>query len=219
MLLAPLNAAPDVPRALVVYHHGAGELAESLLRDPLKSEIVRAILSQGWMLASADAHGDNWGNAASTKDYAELSDAIAAHRRVSSTLVLSQSMGGLSGLEYVATHPNVKGWAGIYPACSIEAMRASPQWTAEVESAHSNDDAASLDPISVEPGRYSGLRMRFYASHQDTAVIRRTNSDAFAARVKGQAIECEVVDCTGEHGDPSHFRTDDLISFFRRCLK
>jgi hypothetical protein len=60
--------------------------------------------------------------------------------------------------------------------------------------------------------------MRFYASPDDTSVSKAQNSDAMATLVGAYAAENDVVACTGNHGDASHFQSADLRDFFTRCL-
>lgn len=220
LLLVPTGHDSAKPTPLVIYHHGAGENHTALLRDKLKADLVKAMLAEGWLLAGADAHGENWGRPEVVADYADLYDHVRATHKVSAVLHLGQSMGGLSSLQTVAARQiPAAGWAGIYPVCSIENLHGLGRFAKIIEQAHGGPGKwAPRDPVGLPPESFKGVPMRFYASYGDTIVPQGPNTDAMAARVKAAAAECEVIECQGDHGHPSHFQSADLIAFFKRCL-
>lgn len=227
LLLFPGDYATAKPSPLVIYHGGVGETASASRTDALKQSLIQAILDAGYIVAASNAHGDNWGNDDALADYLELYRFTRLCLDISRTVLLSQSMGGCSGLLTAADRPfAIKGWAGIYPVCDLRSIYDLGGLTASIKTAYSiaadgsNYDAqtAGHDPILQPATDYSGLRMRFYASDGDTIVPKADNSDNMAALVGATATEYEVVACSGNHGDASHFQAEDLIAFFDRCV-
>jgi hypothetical protein len=226
---ATMYLVPTAPQngTLVVYHHGVGENEDAWLADTLKDTVRDALLADGYILAGSNAHDENWGNAASVADYNALYADAAARFTLTKVMFLSQSMGGLSGLNCVvdSTIP-VAGWAGIYPVCSLADMFANNAgaYAAAIRAAYGiaadgSDYAAKTagcDPLLVAATEYT-IPMRFYASAADTVVGKTANSDAMSAHVADNTPEESVVVCSGDHGDPSHFQPSDLIAFFERC--
>ncbi len=186
------------------------------------------MLDAGFILARTAAFGENWGCQRACDAHVDLHALVKNHFSIGAILYLSQSMGGYTGLLCLAQQkiPGVVGWAGIYPACNLHNLYDSRQFTAEIRAAYdietdgSNYDAktAGHDPVLLKPNDFRGTRMRFYASYGDTVVSRAENTDKFAALVRSTALESQVIDCTGNHGDHSHFQPNDLISFFKRCM-
>jgi hypothetical protein len=74
-----------------------------------------------------------------------------------------------------------------------------------------------MDPELRPASQYPDIPVRFYASPGDTAVPMAPNSDLFSQKWDGKTSEHEVVVCSGNHGDPSHFQPDDFLAFLMRC--
>lgn len=194
---------------LVVYHHGSGERERALLTDRLKADVVRALLVAGYSIAASDARGNNWGSAAAVGDYRALVEALPDF---AAPVHFAQSMGGLTGLLSIGQGISAAGWFGIYPVCNLADMAAGPY-------AEAITDAGAVDnPLDLESFAFAGLPMRFYASPEDTVVAKAENTDAMVALVASVAAEAEVVECRGDHGDPSHFQPDDVLAFVGRCF-
>lgn len=207
--------------ALCIYHHGSGE-SYNAIGAGLKGGVVDAILAAGWILASSSAHGENWGNAASLLDYEKLYYYISDEHAISHLVHFSQSMGGLSGLNTVArrTIP-ADGWFGIYPICSLAAAHAGA-FSNGINAAYNLGNYATLtagfDPALNDASQYAGVPMRFYASPDDTLVPKVDHTDVFRTLIAADPAEHELVTCTGNHGDASHFQPADVVSFLGRCI-
>jgi hypothetical protein len=227
-LLFPRQWDEHTPLDLIIHHHGAGELADGIFTDALKVSLVEDLVAEGWLVAAADAGGNNWGNDTALATYPELYRYISGRWPVRKTVAFSQSMGGLSGLLGVAEHRvPYRGWAGIYPVCNLRDMydQGSECRESLVQAYGLAADGGDYGPKTLDhdptllPGAaFAGLPMRFYASPEDRVVGTAANSDRMAGLVRGHASECEVVLCQGDHGHPSHFQSSDLRAFIRRCL-
>ena len=224
----PAGYDSTVATPVILYHHGVGGNEDAPFRDTNLRATTLALLAAGYVVASSDAGNDldnwgNWGNQAAIDSYLSLYKYVHSQITVSGVLVLSQSMGGLTGLLSIAAGDiSVDGWAGIYPACNLADMYTGV-YSGNIDTAYSisGDYAAKTaghDPLLLPASSWSGVPMRFYASPSDTVVDSANNSDAFSALVAGDVPESTVVAATGDHGDASHFQNADLIAFFARCL-
>lgn len=228
MVLYPPNYIGN-PAPLCLYHGGMGETCNAPKMDMLKDDLIQDILNAGYIVASSSAHGNNWGNSASLTDYILLHEYVSHCHRITRTVLLSQSMGGCSGLLTLANRPfEIKGWAGIYPICNLrsyyygdnEKLKSSLSEAYGISESGDDYSVKTIgnDPLLVPSESYAEVRMRFYASDEDTVVPKSSNTDLMHEKVKPFALESHVVDCRGDHGDPSHFQSDDLLAFFDRCL-
>lgn len=210
---------------LIIYHGGTGETMSAPRTDTLKQTLITYLLSNGYAIVASNAHGNNWGNDASLADFVELHTWAKSQITPSVTLLLSQSMGGMSGLLTAAARPfAIAGWAGIYPVCNLADCYTNPTFETQINTAYNipgggtyAEQTAGHDPVLLSASAFAGLRMRFYASASDTIVSKTNNSDAMATLVDATATENDVVVCSGDHGDTSHFQPADLIAFFNRC--
>lgn len=228
MIAPPLSSTkPTTAQGLVIYHFGMGETSTAPMTDTRKNALIEAVRVAGYIVASTSDHGNNCGNAAGLADYIELLNYCVDIWKVNRIIHLSQSMGGLSGLLTASNRTlPVRGWAGIYPVCNLQNFHDNVTFTADVRTAYgiAGDDSdyatktAGHDPVLLSASLYGGLRMRFYASPDDVVVPKVDNSDVMSALVAGKAAENTIVVCSGDHGDPSHFQSADLISFLDRCV-
>ena len=221
----PYNAA--VPTPFLMYHHGSSETYSSLLDDALKTTTVDALLDAGYICAGISAGATNWGNQDACDAYEDLYNTVKASYNISHVLFLSQSMGGMTGLVCLAQQnvPYVIAWAGIYPACNLTKIYASSPFTGDINTAYSCNSIPSCaiayaghDPCLFTYDAYRSVSMRFYASEGDTSVIKADNTDVFQAIVAGTRPESDIVVCTGNHGDVSHFQPADLVAFYERNI-
>lgn len=197
---------------LLIYFHGSGETIESIKADTQKRPIFERLKSEGYIVAYSNAHGNAWGNQASVNDYKQLSDYLHHKYTIIDTVFLSQSMGGLAGLQTVANgNVPVKCWGGIYPAIDIEALDAL--------GIHPNIKTAFPDKSQIKKHNpihrtAYDIPMRIYASTGDTIVPTASNTEPFVATNP----RVEWVKTVGDHGDQSNFQVDDLASFYKECL-
>lgn len=228
LIAPPLNdTKPTTAQGLVIYHFGMGETSTAPMTDTRKTALIEAVRAAGYIVASTSDHGDNCGNSAALADYIELLNYCMDVWKVKRVIHLSQSMGGLSGLLTVSNRAlPVRGWAGIYPVCNLQNFHDNVTFTAAVRTAYgiAGDDSdyaaktAGHDPVLLNGSKFGGLRIRFYASPDDVVVPKVNNTDVMKALVAGTTLESDVVVCSGDHGDASHFQSADLISFLDRCV-
>ncbi len=229
MILRPYGLADGTAAPMVIYHHGVGENALSLIGDTLKEDVIAGLGGVGYRVISSGANGDNWGNQASLDDYYTLYNAFAgAGVNTNALYFLSQSMGGCSGLLGLALDtrysPLPTKWYGIYPVCSLANMFGGNAGTfaASIRAAFGiasdgsdySTKTAGYDPLLVSAASFDNKYLRFIASPSDTVVSKSANSDAMSSHVSGHALANTVVTSSGDHGDPSNFRPQDVLDFY-----
>lgn len=187
-----------VPRdsngALVVYLHGAQASYRAILNDPETSSLTAGLLDAGYTVASADAEGDAWGNAASVTDYGDLIDRTSAEYDLSATYLIGESMGGLAAAQ-LADREDVRAWVGIYPVCDPSTIT-EPDLVKSI--------AASGTTITG-PLAWPNTPRMVWASYGDTLVPTAENAEACGG---------EFIETTGNHGDPSNFDGAAVVRFF-----
>ena len=212
VLFVPTEKTPKV----VVYTHGSGERVENIFRDPKKEPVFNTLLNAGYAVATTDAHGDNWGSAASERDQLALVRALR-RRGLGEVYVLALSMGGFNGLALLDDVP-VKAWAGIFPACDLRSVYELGLYPGQIRTAYDRtgprlgDAMARRSPVGFDPP--DGLPMRFWASPDDRVIPKRENTDRCAALARERGARVEVTTTTGDHGDPSNYDAGAVLRLF-----
>lgn len=219
----PYSAGTATP--LLMYHHGSNEDEGALLDDALKADTVVALIDAGYICCGI-ATGNNWGSQTACNYYPDLYYTVDLYYNLSYTIFLSQSMGGLTGLLCLAQNevPGVIAWAGIYPAVNLGAIYTEGTFASAIDTAYSctstTYDAKTYghDPCLKWGKAFRNAPMRFYASPDDVTIVKSTNTDVFQAIISSSCSESTIVECTGAHGNPSHFQPADLVAFYERAL-
>ena len=73
------------------------------------------------------------------------------------------------------------------------------------------------NPISQPASLFAGVPMLFTASPGDTTTPKTVHTDAFRTHL-GSVTPTYLITVTGNHMDPSHFRAQDALNFFRANL-
>lgn len=212
MLLVPTDKTPKV----VVYTHGSGERVDNIFRDPKKEPVFNTLLNAGYAVATTDAHGDNWGSAASERDQLALVRELR-ERDLAEVYVLALSMGGFNGLQLL-DDVSVKAWAGIFAACDLRSVYELGLYPGQIRTAYDRtgprlgDAMARRSPVDFDPP--DGLPMRFWASPGDRVIPKPENTDRCAALARERGARVEVTTTTGDHGDPSNYDAAGVLRLF-----
>jgi hypothetical protein len=200
-------ATPTEPNGrAVLYVHGVGEDHRSILTSPMLSPLANALLEAGYTVAASNGAGNAWGNLADLQAHAAL--AAALQGRGLALYVLAQSMGGVAATQLIdVVRPQA--WAGIFPVCDVSSVHRLDRYAASIDAAWPQGA-----PGPVRAQNVQGLRMIFWHSPQDTQVPKAENTDVCAAQARLAGADVEVVETTGDHGDPSNFDPDRLLAAF-----
>lgn len=199
-------------RDAIVWIHGAGANQWAATGVPLSESVTTTLLRHGYTIAASDADGNNWGNARSQQAQLALVQRLKADG-FTRLFVIAQSMGGLDALHLIdQTH--LSAWVGIYPVCNLRTMNYGVFAPSIRRAYGSAESRAFAQDSPLIPAHVSGLRMLFFASPQDTTVLKSTNTDLCAARLRSEGADVKVVTTTGPHGARSDYRPAELLRFF-----
>lgn len=214
----------------VIYCHGRTELASHLTSDADKAAIVTRLTDEGYLLAASDAAGDNWGNQAAQDSYDALRAYLDTNHAPGAYAFWAQSMGGLAALLLAARgFTGLVGVYGAFPVCSLANMfngNVGTTYPPSIRTAYGiasdgsdySTKTAGFDPLLKAASLYRRMPMRFVASAGDTKVNKAANSDAMSAHVAAQLVEHDVITHTGDHGDASVHKPQDVSDFMARCF-
>lgn len=210
------------PVKLVIYFHGSGTPQLDPFTDANSKYVIDKLLSEGYIVATSQAHGNAWGNQASQDDYLALYNYIIAAYNISDVIFVGHSMGGIPSLNMIAknTIPAVTKWYGIYPATNLSEAYFTEGFASAIETAYGFSGGANYaaatsgnDPNLYAGSVYVGKKYTMTASPGDLTIIKTTNSDLINTKFTGAGIDSYIVTASGIHGDISHFIPKHIASF------
>jgi pimeloyl-ACP methyl ester carboxylesterase len=215
---------------LIVFCHGSGEsLAGGWVHNSVdgRRQISMRALSEGYSVAYCDARGESWGNQSSVDAVSALvARARSLNPGLTKVIFYGHSMGGAVSVNAVVRGgiSGVAGWMGTDAVANLQSLYDhgyTGVYDAYGVAPDGSDFAAKTagyDPIYHPASAFAGLRMRWYASPDDTAVTKSDNSDTLHAVAESTAAEAVIVTQSGVHGSPFHFiPLDDFSAFWARC--
>lgn len=217
------------PLALMFHGDGSDELAFN--SDPTYPTMRRAFAAAGYICMSVGiaANKSTWGSQAAVDAYFGGWQYIYDKCRISNTVFLGCSMGGIESLNSLSKGaiPGVVAWIGYSPTTSLATAYAGA-WTAKITTSYGINGGnpyatatAGYDPLLAAPDAFRKVPMLFAAATDDAVVPKTSNTDALVARVTGVAPE--VVSLTGITGGhsyaPSQSVLNQMIAFADKYAK
>lgn len=194
---------PERPNGdVVVYFHGAGQTATTIVDDPETSGLVDGLVAAGYTVAARDAGGNSWGDGPSVRDYLDLVDDLQRSSSGGRVFLVAESMGAIAAAQ-VAGRADVAAWVAIYPVCDLSTID-EPGLKAQIRAVYGAELPARFSPVS-----WPDVPVATWASPDDTIVDAATNGRQCTGRVSG--VFSSTV---GEHGDVSNFDGPAVIAFF-----
>lgn len=210
------------PVKLVIYFHGSGANQLDPFTDPNSKHVIDKLLSEGYIVATSQAHGNAWGNQASQDDYLALYNYVNSAYNIMDVVYIGHSMGGLASLSMLSknTIPKAKIWYGIMPVTNLADAYSVPAFITPIETAYSFSGGANYaaatagyDPQLLVTSTYAGSKYTMTASASDVTVSKTNNSDLFNTKLTTGSIQSSVITATGVHGDISHFIPKSVYRF------
>lgn len=203
------------PKGVALYFHGQNGGVDNRMDEPWLQSLVRS----GWIVASSDFHTDSWGNEASTEDTENL---IAWTEEQTDNapirLYVSGSMGATVSLNAM-THgigaPPC--WYGVKPAVDLTKMDNVPGADRIIREAFGGAVPYDRNPVNQISSMPTQTRYRVVTSPEDTWVRESENASRLAAGLEARGADVSVLLVHGTHDDPSHFDSEDLVSFADSC--
>lgn len=223
------DSTVSYPLALMFHGDGSDELAFN--SDPTYPTMRRAFASAGYICMSVGiaANKSTWGSQAAVDAYFGGWQYIYDKCRISNTVFLGCSMGGIESLNSLSKGniPGVVAWIGYSPTTSLATAYASA-WTAKINTSYGINGGnpyatatAGYDPLLAAPDAFRKVPMLFAHATDDAVVPKSSNTDALVARVTG--VASEVVSLTGITGGhsyaPSQSVLNQMIAFADKYAK
>lgn len=214
---------PARPNGKLVFAlHGHGSTGEVISRTSYMMDSWQALNDAGFTIAFPDFGGNSWANDAA------MAYLVEAHRILTAecygldpeVYLYGISMGGGTSLTAIAKRIiPVRAAYLAHPSCDMRSRWANPATWPTLQTAYAGVEADMLDnnPMSQPPSLFAGVPMLFTASPGDTTTPKAEHTDAFRALL-GSVTPNYLITVTGDHMDPSHFRAQDALNFFRANL-
>ncbi|KIQ15347.1 alpha/beta hydrolase family protein [Rhodococcus sp. MEB064] len=222
----PKNYDSRRPAPAILFCHGTGRVGGVTFDDVETRGYWQGLVDAGYIVMSADAQANAWGNPLSVTDYEDLGNYAWNHLAVSGFLVLSQSMGGMPGLNLLRKRvlPGVFGWYGTAPVCNLKAEYdltfADQIKTAYGIAADGSDYAAKTaghDPMLAAPEEFGGLPMRSMSYDSDAVVPPQTNVIQLLTKLAPYTPEASYTGIAGTaHIGSQAFNVADTTAFAKR---
>lgn len=194
-IAVPTNIDENNPPRIVIYNHGSNTRVTENLDDQFMKDLQtygEEYTRSNLIFAASNAHGENWGNAASIQDNLNMVEWIRNNYSTSrETFVIGFSMGGLPAMHYVAKYPE-----DISKVALLAPTTRSHEWN------KSNIDV--LDNIEVQ----------IWHGTKDVN-IGVTNSRSFVSNMAKLGKEITLIELEGK----THFDLDteyrkEVLDFF-----
>jgi hypothetical protein len=221
----PVNCPSNNP-TVVVYLHGAWGYAQSQENPWVLgsyTNTVRALATNGWIVAAPYMKGDAWGNSTNTAAVSNFVAFCTNQFRSTNVYVIGESMGGPPALKILTTSPVVSKFYGISPVCALSNMWRHATFTNAVTGSYGITDAASFvtltagyDPAGFSSGAFAGKHLKIAASPADTSVDKTLNADALSNRVASASAYFAITNVAGAaHGASALIIPADIVDFFQ----
>jgi len=197
-------------RGIVLYVHGNRQTEREVLSGRNVAPLTAKLLDAGYTVVSSFGAGNAWGNQESVGVYRQIVAHVRSMTDADDLYIMGESMGGLASLQLAASVPDVKAWVGFYPVCDARSVMGQEDLREGIESAY----PSGVGIETVTPVTMPSVPMAFWHSPDDTRVSKAENTDKCAADARKAGAQVAVTTTTGNHGDPSNFDAEQIISFF-----
>jgi alpha-beta hydrolase superfamily lysophospholipase len=203
------------PVGLVVYLHGIDDDHTVLQSDDKRIQLVRRLVTDGYVVAASDAHFNAWGNPESQDDYVSLAAELTRRYGTPRTFLLAESMGGVAGTQILASDriPHLLGMAAVSPLIDLDVARGTEQESSLRRAYGGSLPTGVANPAAQPASAFAGTHLRFYLAAEDELVVSADNADPLVARLRNVA-DVSVVACSGGHVDSSCFQAEDVAGWF-----
>ena len=224
----PASYKSQNPTPWIIYNHGWGQTISSILADDPQGGFVRSLAAAGFVVIASEYRNQScWGDQECAEDIANLQTVWRSQLNLlPQPFVIGESMGGIVTWNAIS-HGSLKPLAvvGIYPACSLAAMFATPAFAPTVETAYDFTSPAGyatatrgFDPMLAPSTIFLDIPIQIWASYSDQSVLRSQNEDPFADAINAVGGSVTIHTSHGNHGDPTNFQARAVISFFTSRL-
>lgn len=235
-VVVPRSYDSRQPTPLVIYCHGAGSDQSQMTSSTLGAQqALAALLSAGFIVASAQQHNDNWGSLTSQDDVITLYNWVKARYSLSGApCLLAASMGTLSALNLVSHGRLPVSAVGIIDGvCNLAWQYANGSngtttdkagiitaWGLAADGSDYASKTSGYDPLltaTSTPAAFRGLPMLFTSSPDDTRVPEVENANKIVPLLSpyGQVTHVEHA---GTHTADPAWTVPNFPAFFTASI-
>ena len=214
----------------VISFHGITEDDNSQIGSSYTS-VNEALLADGYLVAAPRMRGsysspDTCGNAqgqAAIEDLYKRLQELGCNRKV---YFFGVSMGGMAAT--IALQKGIIPVAAAYLAQPVQdlasAYNTASAYQTTIKNAWSNNISLvnAADPMQKAASAWLGIPVLFTASSSDTTVSKSTHTDAMRSKLGTTYATWNnpnwLYPASGNHGDVSHFRVNEMLNLFRANL-
>lgn len=208
-----VDLAPGKSKGLAIWFHGQGGTVQTRMNEGW----LNSLRVNGWAVASSDFHGNAWGSPAAVEDTESLVKWASEKVGKDASLFIAGSMGSLTSLNsMVSGAVTPLCWYGLQPVVDPSTVARVPDSGKQILAAYGGPVPASSIPAR-NIAHLPAVKYRIVSSPDDTWVPARKNAAVLAAGLKASGGEVSTLAAKGEHGDPSHFNSADLLAFADGC--
>ncbi|MDY6808602.1 MAG: hypothetical protein SW127_06240 [Actinomycetota bacterium] len=201
------------PTGIVVWFHGMDSDGTEFTHNPKHRHFAEPFLRSGWVVVSASAGGNSFGNDAAMSAYRTLINRSRAEFGTRRLLFAGESMGVLPALRLYA-EPEFAGIDGLVGVSPLTGLPPTMRGVDFIVEAWEGTVPQRADPLSEPASAYEHRRMLFFYSTADTVVPSAAGARAFAIRF-GKAATVALRVCAGDHVDGSCYGGDAALAFAR----
>lgn len=210
-----IPANPNGKLVIACHGHG-GTPVETGQSSSLYRDTWNTLNDAGFVVAVPNMGGNLWGNDTAQAYLAELHSLLTTRYDLDPECYLwGTSMGGGAALTAIAkTTVPVRAAVLTQAAADLESLSTGSLGSSISAAYPTVAERDANDPMKFPAAAYADVPMLFTASPSDTTVPKATNTDAFRTKL-GTTVPNYLITVTGNHADPSHFRAQDTLNFFR----
>lgn len=220
----PLAQGAGGPSGMVIHLYGSsGSCRVFNMQRPPYMQVRRLLRERGYWLVVPDLGGAHWMNEPACRTIDAVIAAWIDNHGVDPARVhlLGTSMGGGSGLAYIARRPNrIRSMCAVFPMTDFARFTWDrPNYLAPILQAHHvSPDAAAclLDALSPirHPDAYAGLPLLLLHGDQDPIVsVEHSRTFAAALRARGYPVTYREVPGFGHNDDIAEAYQREIADF------
>lgn len=213
--------------AVMVMFHGSGQSEQDVLTSALNLATVARLLNSGYIVAAGlGGSTTHWGNQTAIDKAVALINLVESNYSTTKTFLFGQSMGSLAALIgiYQAAYAHVLGAYEVISVTNLANMHGTT-YSTQIDAAYNipgggnyATQTAGHDPNLLSPSVFAGKKFRFVVSDDDTVVVASANGELLEPAIASAVSEASLVKGSGDHGDPSCFRADDVLATLARWI-
>lgn len=215
IILVPDRVQDRTDITLVLHCHGYVDTAEHVLTARMKTT-ADGMLDRGWVIASHEMHGNNWGGPDAINDLQDTYHWAAHQWHVKKVILHGFSMGAMPVYNTISRKalPDI---AAAITVNGVVDVQANPDWYESASAVYGGMTIeemqtyqAGYDPARDDPHRWAGTKIFIVGGTSDTVVPPALHMQPFIARA---ATPDTITYLEGDHGHLQGFHATEALAW------